>query len=333
MLTGTLEANSSVLGSMLKFIDESMLRNMQPAQRNALRPLMVRPIMQAFAVAVPAAEVEANRRWEAEVYGPFQRKLAKKYPFDASSRIEAGPAEIAEVFGPSGSIATFANEALGKLVVRYATSIEPKTWGDQGIRLRPDFVQGYPKWVAPLDGAAAAAGGGGAAGGGAAANAQYVFQLLPQGAPNLTEYTVVIDGQTLRYRNTAATWADFFVPNPAAPQGVRIVGVTLEGQQVEFFNESGASAFGRMMDAAKHYELPNGDRRVDWTKGNFVVSLHMKLIRAPGAVEERPSPSGGGGGGAAAIGVTSLRGVKLPALVAGSDANTQPSTKGREQSP
>ena len=37
-------------------------------------------------------EAELNRVWMAQVFEPYQRTLASKYPFDRSSRMEAAPA-------------------------------------------------------------------------------------------------------------------------------------------------------------------------------------------------------------------------------------------------
>ena len=54
---------------------------------------------------------------------PFQRSLAPKYPFDKASRVEAGPAEIAKIFGPEGAIAKFGTDTLGPLVVRRGDTV------------------------------------------------------------------------------------------------------------------------------------------------------------------------------------------------------------------
>jgi type VI secretion system protein ImpL len=312
LLNSTLEAGSSEIAEGLKFVDEQMMFGITASQRNAIRPLLVRPFIQAYAVAVPAAEIEVNRRWDAQVYGPFQRTLAGKYPFDANARIEAGTAEIAKIFGPEGAIATFANDSLGAMVVRRGDTVDVRTWADLGIRLRPAFVEGYSNWIAPLDGAA---GGGGGAGAGAQApaQAQYAFQILPQGAPGLLEYTIAIDGQVLRYRNTAAGWADFVWPNRAGQPGVRITGITNDGKTVEFFNHAGDFGLQRMLAAAQRGKAPaDGVSELTWTQGNVGVMVHLRVVRSPGAAV---TPAGGAAPGQGA----GLRGLKLPPLVVGMD--------------
>ena len=54
--------------------------------------------------------------------------------------------------------------------------------------------------------------------------------VLPAGAPGLLEYTLEIDGQTLRYRNMAAAWTNFFWPfivldrqNPTLPVALSLL--------------------------------------------------------------------------------------------------------------
>ena len=77
----TLEGSGSELADALKLVDEQMLTGMSDAQKQAIRPILVRPLMQTFAVIVAPAELEVNKTWSAQVYEPFQRSLANKYPF------------------------------------------------------------------------------------------------------------------------------------------------------------------------------------------------------------------------------------------------------------
>ena len=133
LMASTLDGGDSELANVLKYVDEQMLVGMSESARASLRPLLVRPLVQAFAVMTPPVETELNRLWVAQVHEPFSRTLAAKYPFDTASRIEAGPTEIAKVFGADGAIAKFANDGLGTLVVRRGDTIVPRTWADVGI--------------------------------------------------------------------------------------------------------------------------------------------------------------------------------------------------------
>lgn len=314
LLASTLEGGKdSELAEALRFVDEQMLTGMTPSARQTLRPLLVRPLIQATAVIVPAVETEVNRQWAAQVHEPFQRTLAGKYPFDANSRIEAGPAEIAKVFGPDGAVAKFGNDVLGNLVVRRGDAVTTRSWAEIGIRLKPEFSAGFGNWVAPLEGAS---GGGGGAG--AEQAAQTAFQLLPQGAPGMLEYTIEVDGQVLRYRNTAPVWTDMVWPNPSGQPGVRITGITVDGRSVEILNVPGNFGLHRMVEAAAQKRLPDGANEMTWTGNGQSVTVHLRLIRKPGAVA--------GSAGASTQGGAGLRGLRLPALVAGVEGAAAPAT-------
>jgi type VI secretion system protein ImpL len=327
MMAGTLEGSSSELGDALKFIDEQMLVGMTPTARATLRPLLVRPLMQSFAVLLAPAETEVNRIWAAQVFDPFQRTLAAKYPFDAASKVEATPQDIAKIFGPEGAVAKFSSDALGPLVVRRGDTITPRTWAEMGLRLRPEFSAGFANWVAPLEGAAGGHGGGSAsatsAGSatGAAAASQTAFQILPLGSPGLKEYTVEIDGQVLRYRNGAAAWTPFVWPNPGASPGSKISAVTLEDRTVEIFNEPGRFSLERLFETAQKSKGADGVNELTWSRDGRSVTVQLRVVSAPGAGGAGTATGATGsrspGTSAAAAPVVGLRGARLPALVAG----------------
>ena len=331
MMAATLGSSGSELADALKYVDEQMLVGMTDSARATLRPLLVRPLMQAFAVIISPTETEINRVWAAQVQEPFQRLLAAKYPFDPASKIEAAPAEIAKVFGPDGAVSKFTTETLTPLIVRRGDTLAPRTWADIGVRLRPEFSAGFAGWVAPLEGGAAPAQGGGGnsatggAGGSAAAPSasQTVFQILPQGAPGLSEYTVEIDGQKLRYRNAAPAWEQFTWPNASGTPGARISAVTNDGAAIEILNEPGRFALTKMLEAAKRKILKDNLYELSWSNASNVVTVHLRIVSQPGAVPASGGGAVGTGSGSAAsgapAGVAGLRGVKLPNLVVGAD--------------
>jgi type VI secretion system protein ImpL len=311
LMADTLNEGNSELAAVLRFVDEQMLVGMSEKGRAALRPLLVRPLVQAFSVMTRPVETELNRLWVAQVQEPFARNLSNKYPFDRNARVEAAPSEIVKVFGAEGAIARFANEGLGPLVVRRGDTIVPRTWADVGIRLSDDFMRGFPVWVAPLEGAtggAQAAQAGASAG--AAAASQTVFQILPTGAPGLLEYTVEIDGQSLRYRNMAAAWTNFFWPNPAGTPGARVIATTNDGRTLELFNEPGRFGLERLFAAAKKSKAADGSNELTWSHDGFSVTVQLRIISQPGATAQ----SSGEGQARSSSG---LLGLSLPTQVAG----------------
>ena len=305
LIQQTLEGNGSELSDALRMVDEQMLTGMTDSARGALRPLLVRPLQQAFQVVVRPAESEINRVWTSQVYEPWRNNLAGKYPFTGNAKIEASAVEIAKVFGPDGAIAKFVDQTLGALVVRRGDSITPRTWGDTGVRLAPEFSSRYGAWVAPL----AAGGGGGTAGGGAGPAPQYAFQILPQPAPGLTEYTVDIDGQELRYRNAQAEWVSLVFPGPKGPPGGRVSGVTFDGRGIEFANFPGNFGFQKLIESSQNKKRPDGTVELTWTNANLAVTVQLRIL-------SRPGPSDAPTAGAAAQ-PAGYAGAALPATVAG----------------
>jgi type VI secretion system protein ImpL len=300
LMQQTLDGNGSELADSLKFVDEQMLTGLTDDQRKALRPLLVRPLMQAFAVAIEPASNEVNKVWNAQVYQTFQTSLANKYPFSGDAKVEAGASEIAQVFGPDGAVSKFVGTTLGPLAVRRGDTLSPRTWGGMGIVLSPEFTNGFARWVAPLSGAAAGGNGAGAA------EPQTVFQIMPQPGQGTTEYTIVIDGQQLRYRNTPPQWTNFVWPNPNGAAGASLTATSFDGRSIELVNEPGRYGLEKLINSAKRTRNPDGTFSLTWQQGSVTVALSMRIISTS-------QPSSGGGD---APQQQSLRGVRLPESVA-----------------
>ncbi|WP_288378215.1 type VI secretion system membrane subunit TssM, partial [uncultured Massilia sp.] len=290
----TLEGNGSELAEALRYVDEQMLTGMGDSQKAALRPLLVRPLIQTFAMIVLPSEGEINKTWQLQVVEPFQRTLAGKYPFAAGSSVEATPAEIGQIFGPEGEVAKFVNTAMGALVVNRGGVLAPRTWADVGITLAPAVISGFPGWVAPLSARGVATGNG----------PQTVFQILPHAAPGTLEYTLDIDGQQLRYKNTPPNWTNMVHPGPQGVAGVRIGAVTFDGRNVELFNAPGESGLKRMIDAAQKNKKEGGVFELRWSAQNVTVAVDLKIVSSAAA-------NGSGEQGAG------FKGLRLPPTIVG----------------
>jgi type VI secretion system protein ImpL len=290
----TLEGSGSELADALRFVDEQMLNGLSDTQKAAMRPLLVRPLMQTFAVIVGPAEAEINKTWLAQVYEPFNRTLANKYPFAPSARIEASQAEIAQFFGPEGLVTKFVNTAMGPLVVRRGDVLAPRTWADMGITLQPQAVQRFPGWVSPT----------GAVSGGA--SAQTVFQILPIPSPGTIEYTVEIDGQQLRYRNTPPQWTSMVHPGAQGVPGARISAVAFDGRNVELFNEAGQFGLKRMIEAAEKKRKEGGVHELRWSADGLSVAVDLRITSSPAVDGSGATPQQG------------FTGLRLPETIVGS---------------
>jgi len=307
LMQQTLEGSGSELADALKYVDEQMLNGMSDASKAAVRPLLVRPLMMAYAVTVKPTEAELNKIWNAQVFEPFQRILSEKYPFAPHAGVEASAAETGQIFGPEGAIAKFVQTTMGPLVVRRGDSLTARTWAEMGIQLQPEFADQFPRYVAPLAGGAATGGGGGGGG----AEGQTVFQIKPRLVSGLSEYTIEIDGQVLRYRMGAQEWTNFVWPSVKGQPGARITAVTYDGRVVEITNQPGRYGLERLINTAQRAKKPDGVFELTWNNGGSAVSVDLRIVSSPQA----PSPQTDAAGGAPTK--QSLLGLKLPQNVAG----------------
>ena len=314
LMRETLDGGGSELAEGLRFVDEQMLTGMPDAQRAVLRPLLLRPLLQSYAAVIKPASEELNKTWEAQVYEPFNRKLALKYPFAPKAGIEASPAEIAQMFGPEGAIARYVDGTMGPLVVRRGNTVTPRTWGELGLVLQPEFGNGFARWVSPLEGGAAADAGGGSAG-----QAQTVFMLRPQPAEGTTGFVVEIDGQKLAYRNGPTQWNNFVWPNAAGAPGARIVATTFDGRTVEVINVPGRFGLEKMINAARRTRQPDGSFRLVWASEGVEVGVDLRIVSSTQV--QAAAPAGQGGGAARGLG-----GLVLPAraVAVGAGATAAP---------
>jgi type VI secretion system protein ImpL len=174
-----------------------------------------------------------------------------------------------------------------------------------GLALTPDFTNGFARWVAPLAGGAAGSTQGGSS------EPQTVFQILPQPSTGTTEYTLAIDGQQLRYRNTPPQWTNFVWPNPSGSPGATLSATTFDGRTIQLVNEPGRYGLEKLINSAQRKRQPDGTFDLSWTQGNVTVAVSMRIIST-----SQPSGGGGGSGGGDAPQQQSLRGLHLPSSVA-----------------
>lgn len=300
LMQQTLEGTGSELADALKFVDEQMLVGMTDAQRKVIRPILVRPLAQGFAVIIKPTESELNKTWLAQIYDPFQKTLGAKYPFALDSKIEASGAEIGQFFGVEGAIAKYFTQSMGPLIVRRGDLLTNRTWAEMGISLAPEVVTGFPNWIAPLS-------AGGVASAGGSGSDQTVFQIQPQPSSGVTEYTVEIDGQQLRYRNTQSQWTNFVWPNPQGAPGAKVTATTFDGRTLEMANHPGRFGLEKLINTAQRKRKDNGVFELTWVNGATTVSIDLKIISSPQATS-----SGSGPGASAQQG---YRGLRLPTSV------------------
>lgn len=303
LMQETLSANmGSEISAALRLVDEQMLDGVDDTQRQVLRTLLLRPLMQTYAALVEPTEAEINQVWSAQVHQPFQAGVGQRYPFSPNASVEAIQGDIEQVFGPNGSISQFSKDTLGTLVTRRGNTLEPARWGNIGISLSPDFTGNYASWVAPIGHAASSGGNAGASG--------RVFRIKPQPTSGLSEYTIEIDGQALRYRNTLPQWQTFQWPGPGIP-GARISALSGNGNAMEILNAPGSQGLGRMFEAAQQNALSDNHYQLTWKKDGVAITVELEIVSAPAQAVNN-------GGNVGGLSPTTMRGLKLPPAITGS---------------
>ena len=103
-----------------------------------------------------------------------------------------------------------------------------------------------------------------------------MFQILPVPSQGATEYTIEIDGQQLRYRNTPPQWANFVWPNPQGTPGAKVTATTFDGRTVELLNEPGRFGLERLIATAQRKRRPDGAFDLSWTKDGLTVAISLR---------------------------------------------------------
>jgi type VI secretion system protein ImpL len=323
MVKQTLNEGGSELNATQQLIDEQILAGATDSLKKLLRPLLVKPLTQSFSVIMTPAQNELNKIWAAQVYQPFNSDLAQKYPFTANARVEATGAEIGRVLGETGSVGTFVTAKLDPLVTRRGDQLSAKTWNEIGIHLEPKFIADFPRYLAPVGGGASTGSliVSGAASPAATPSgpAQTTFQIMPEPVAGLSEYTIEVDGQRMRYRNGLQEWTSFVWPNPSSQPGVKITGVDFEGRLINILDVPGAYGLERMMSSAQRKKLADGTFELKWSSAaapqataTALVAVKFRLISGGSS---QPSASNTTTAADSPAGGNSLKGLQLVPMI------------------
>lgn len=318
----TLQESGSEFNAAQQLVDEQMLAGTNDEMRQLLRPVLIKPLMQAFKVMMPTAQQELNKQWTAQVYQPFSNSLAAKYPFAAGARIEATPQEIGRIFGESGSISQFVTSQLDPLVVRRGMELSSKSWNGIGITLNPKFVADFPQYIAPVGGGVSTANLGNSSASAASNPDQTTFQIYPLPNAGISEYTIDIDGQRLHYTNGVQEWTSFVWPNPSSQPGVRITMVDLNGKQSTLVDEPGAYGLEKLMNTAARKKLPDGTFELRWNSGPAALIIKFRLISGGGSSSNKPTDAPTGANGLKGLQVVPVIAVDPVPVVVNTDATS-----------
>lgn len=239
LMQATLSSGGSEFTEALALVDGVLLANVAEESREIIRPLLVRPLIQAYATLIPHVEQDINRSWQSEVITHW-RGLAGKYPFADSSN-EASMDDIAKFLKPGdGVLPRFIEKHLAGLVTKRNEQLIPRTWANLGVSFNPAFLSGVSRLT--VAGNSVLQEGEGAR-----------FELQPVPTPGLSEILIEVDGQVLRYRNGPQPWSGFTWPNAPGnnAQGSRIQVVSFSGVSRSVANFPGRLGLMRLLTQAQ----------------------------------------------------------------------------------
>lgn len=272
----TLSTEGSEMTKSLQILDEQILSQANSEIKQLVRPLLSEPLTRSFTMLLTPTKAEINKVWQAQVYKPFLDNLGNKYPFTANANLEATPAEIGQFFGEDGYVAKFVNETLSPFIIRRGDQISSKIWNGAGLGLNPKFVADFGRYFVNYTGGNAGSTSG-ASGGSATAN-QTTFQIMPLPVSGLTEYTIVVDGQQLRYRMGTQAWTTFVWPNPSSQPGASIRAKNYDGRDYTIFEEAGSFGVERLINSARRTELGDNIFEMAWSGDGITIPVRFRII-------------------------------------------------------
>lgn len=265
----TLSSSGSELAEALQFVDTTLLGRMDQNARDAVRPLLVRPLVETFGVLVPQAGEDLNKVWQQQVFAPWT-SLANKYPFADSSN-EAPMPDIARFLKPGdGTLARFVDKELGPLVTRKGDTLVARTWGGQGIGLSPGFLEAISRLTSA--GNALLQEGEGCR-----------FEVQPVPTPGLTDILLEIDGQKILYRMGPQTWIPLSWPGQSSSQGARLQVTSFAGATAQICSFPGRLGLLRLLDQARVENPRAATSALEW---RFKVTPAFSSRTASGGKED-----------------------------------------------
>ena len=273
----TLSNEGSELTKSLQILDEQILSQANSEIKPRVRPLLSEPLTRSFNMLLKPTKSEINKVWQAQVQQPFTENLAKKYPFTQNADLEATPAEIGQFFGQDGYVSKFVAGTLSPFIIQRGDQISSKIWNGAGLGLNPKFVADFGRYFINYTGggrnessASNTANTGGAR--------QTTFQIMPLPVSGLTEYTIVLDGQQLRYRMGAQAWTTFVWPNPSSQPGASIRAKDYDGKDYTVLEEAGSFGVERFINTARRTELENNVVEMTWTGDGISIPVRFRII-------------------------------------------------------
>ena len=251
LIQNTLNGSGSEFAETMQFIDNTLLSAVrEQAFKDILRPLLTAPLFKSYATLLLPVEQSLEESWKSEVYEQWT-SLANKYPFSSTSQSEARFNEISALVGRGGTVDKYIEEYLNGLVIRRGGQLVPRAWAEMGVRFNPQFLSSVARLVSGSPPPTV--------------NEPSRFELRAVPTPGLSEFTVEIDGQTLRYRNGPQPWQSFNWPGGGEAQGARIQAIANNGIPSTVIDKPGRMGLVRMFGAStRTFDTNMNTGQMEW---------------------------------------------------------------------
>jgi type VI secretion system protein ImpL len=251
LMKSTMESSGSELIEGMQIVDGQMLYGADASMREILKPMLLRPFTSSYGALLPLARSDINQMWQRQVF-PYWQALADKYPF-ADSGNEARLADIAKFLDAGeGTLSKFVEKDLDGMLTRRGNEFAPRRWRNMSVPFSNAFLNGISR-ASDMSERIFAAGG------------ESRFELQPVPAPGLSEVTLEIDGQQLRYRNGPQLWSSFTWPVAEGAQGARLSVVTFAGVSSTVASVPGRMGWMRLVSQARQVSTGSSSAQLVWT--------------------------------------------------------------------
>jgi len=271
LIQATLNGAGSELAEAQQYMDSNLLGGLDESVKETLRPILARPLIGAFASAVPSAEQDINRAWSQQVYSQWSN-LAGKYPF-ANTSNDAQMSDISKFLRPGeGTLARFVDKYLNGIVTRRGDSLAPRTWGGLGVSFSGSFLPSVSRLLE--------------AGSALFRDSESCkFELWPNPTNGLQEIRLEVDGQRIVYRNGHQAWVPITWPGNSGSQGSMIQATSNAGATAIVHSANGRLGWMRLLDQARIEGPVNPVSTLEW-RFKAPKAFTGKTAQKDGAREE-----------------------------------------------
>jgi type VI secretion system protein ImpL len=191
---------------------ERLLAGFDQTERLALEPLLMNPIRGSQRIVEAKGRSALTDRWRVEVWEPY-RQLATRYPFVSRSESDVALPDFAEFFRPqTGTLWKFYEENFASRFSRSGDRFVPRPAALE-FGFRQDFLQCLSAAREISDGVFVD---------GAQQPAVPLQVKMQSVDARVSEITLVVDGDTLTYRNEPERWHALQWPGKNGPPGASL---------------------------------------------------------------------------------------------------------------